>query len=186
MEKKDKSDAKAAEDAKWAREQAKKLVAEATCEFERAIELEPKLLEAHINLGYVYESQKESEQAKNQYRAILKLQADKALDSDASASFSNAYFGLARVANALKQHGETVRNLQLALKLNPHNLDAEKMLVFEQYGAAEYSEGQSSLRTLLSILPAAKREPAVKELVQRLRDERKDEAAKRLENDIEP
>ncbi len=179
-----KSDAKVEVDDEFTKGRAKRLLANAVSEFERAIELDPKLLEARLNMAQVCEQRKEFDRAKEQYRAVLELQADKTLDSDAYVSFSNAQYGLARVAAASKQSAEAIRNLQQALKLNPRNLGALKMLVVQQYEAGEYAQGLSSLKTLLAFVPPASRQSAADELTRRLRDAGKDDATKRFENDL--
>ena len=78
-------------------------------EFEEAVQLDPTLLEARLNLGEVYFSLNQLDRAEFQYREILKLQSPRIKDWDTINNFSQACFGLARIALA-RNNSESVQN----------------------------------------------------------------------------
>lgn len=132
---KNKSDPAEAVNAIKLREQAKAKIEAAVKEFERAIELDPNLLEARLNLGEIYLSFSDRDKAgnnldkaENEYRAVLNLRSASVKDQETINNFSQASFGLARVALVRKHPDEAIRYLKLAIELNPQNVAAKQLL----------------------------------------------------------
>ena len=166
---------------------AKKLMDEAKTkrdaaieQFEKAVELDPKLLEARLNLGGVHLSRNALDKAEDQYREILKLQSEKVKDWDANANFSHAWFGLARVAVARKNRDEAARDLQQAIKLNPGDVSALQLLAVQRYERGEYREGEKCLLSWLRKLPAAERCQEAQQFGRQFEDAGKHEDAVRV------
>ena len=127
-EAKGKTDPVEAAKAKQLKGEAKTKLDAAIEQFEKAVELDPALLEAHLNLGEVYLSLNDLDKAESHYKAILRLQSESIKDPEINANFSHACFGLARVAIARKDPDEATRNLQKAIELNPKNVAALQLL----------------------------------------------------------
>ena len=69
-----------------------------------------------MNLGEVYISLNELDKAESQYKEILKLRSESVKDRETINNFSQACFGLARIAVARKNSDEAVGFLQQALR----------------------------------------------------------------------
>ena len=157
-EAKGETDPAAAARAKQLKIEAKAKLDAAIKEFDRAVELDPAMLEARLNLGEVYLSLNDPEKAEVHFLEILKLQSDSIRDRETISTFSEACFGLARVALARNIPDEAIKHLQHALELNPQNLAALQLLAIQRFERGEYREGQKLLRTMLDGLPPRKRQ----------------------------
>ena len=107
-EAKGKTDPDEAEKVKPLRADAKVKLDAAIEQFTEAVELEPTLLEARLNLGEVFLSLNDLDKAEAQYRAIVNLRLESVRDLDVTNNFSQAYFGLARIAIARKKSDEAI------------------------------------------------------------------------------
>lgn len=81
-----------------------------------------------LNLGEVYITLNNLDKAESHYEAILTLYSVNFLDRETINNFSQAWFGLARVAIARKKPDEAIQDLQKAIKLNPQNVAAMQLL----------------------------------------------------------
>ena len=88
----------------------------------------------------------ELDKAGSQYRAILRYRSQKDKEWDDNVSFSQAYYGLARIAIARKQPDEAIRDLQKAIELNPMNLRALQSLAVQRYERGDYAAGEQCLQ----------------------------------------
>ena len=113
--------------------EAQELLNRAIEQFEKAVEIEPSLLEARLNLGEVHTQLKNFDKAEARYRAVLKFQSQKSKSWDDNANFSQAHYGLARVAIARKRPDEAIEDLHKAIELNPANLNALQTLAAQWY-----------------------------------------------------
>jgi tetratricopeptide (TPR) repeat protein len=157
---------------------AKQFVAEAKTkrdlaieQFEEAVRLDPTLLEARLNLGEVYmwlndrdragnnldKAEKDLDKSRDEYRAILELHSLSVTDRETLNNFSQASFGLARIAIVRKNSDEAIRYLQQALELNPQNVAALQLLARVRFERGEYREGEKCLWRLLAVLPRVQR-----------------------------
>ncbi len=157
-EAKGETDPAAAARAKQLKIEAKAKLDAAIKEFDRAVELDPAMLEARLNLGEVYLSLNDPEKAEVHFLDILKLQSDSIRDRETISTFSEACFGLARVALARNNPDEAIKHLQQALERNRQNLAALQLLAIQRFERGEYREGQKLLWTLLDGLPPRKRQ----------------------------
>ena len=119
-EAKGKTDPVAAARVKPLRDEAKTRLKDAIEQFERAVDLDPALLEARLNLGEVYialsdrakaeknldKAEKDLDKAADEYREILGV-----MDADTT-KLSHACFGLARIAIARKKSDEAIDHLK--------------------------------------------------------------------------
>jgi tetratricopeptide (TPR) repeat protein len=126
-------------------------------QFEKAVELDPSLLEAQLNLGEVYFSLNNFDKATFHYKAIQSLESPSIKDTETINNFSQACFGLARIALARNKHDEAVAYLQHALELNPRNVAALQLLATEHFQRGEFRDGENALRRLLAMLPKVQR-----------------------------
>ncbi|MGO9111129.1 MAG: tetratricopeptide repeat protein, partial [Thermoguttaceae bacterium] len=156
-EAKGKADPAEAARAKHFNDEAKVKLDAAIEQFEKAVELDPWLLEARLNLGEVYLSQHDLDKAEAQYRAVVRLPSPSIKDWDAIGKLSQAHAGLARVAIARKKSDEAVGFLQQSLELNPRNAAAMQMLAVLRFQRGEIRDGEKCLWRLLAALPAAQR-----------------------------
>ena len=156
-EAKGKTDPAEAAKVKQLRNEAKAKLDAAIAEFEEAVELDPSLLEARLNLGEVYLSTlgRIPTRPRRHYREILKLESESVKDRETINNFSQAYFGLARVALARKNSDEAVEYLQQALELNPQNPAALQLLAVQRFERGEYREGEKCLWPLLADVAGA-------------------------------
>jgi tetratricopeptide (TPR) repeat protein len=152
-------------------------------QFEKAVELEPSLLEAHLNLGEVFTQSKEFGRAESQYQAIQKYEEEwknKTKDPDTFANFSQAQFGSARIALARGEGDEAIGHLKKAIELNPNNLAALQSLTTQRYQRGEYRDGEKCFSSWLSKLPPAARRKAAEQLAKQLKESGKHEAAEKV------
>ncbi len=147
-------------------------------EFNKAVELDPSLLEARLNLGEVYLSSHERDKAENNadkaeddlvqaemhYNAILKLMSGSVKDRETISNFSQASLGLARIALARKNSDAALPYLEKALELNPQNLGAMQYLVLQRFLRGEYRDGEKVLWSLLAVLPPPRRRDMAEQL----------------------
>ncbi|MGO9114129.1 MAG: tetratricopeptide repeat protein [Thermoguttaceae bacterium] len=170
-EAKSKTDPTEAAKAKQFRDEAKARLDAAIAQFEKAVELDPTLLEARLNLGEVYQSlneidkaeknldkaESDLDKAEKHYLAIVNLRSESVKDRETINNFSQACFGLARVAVARQKPDEAIEHLQQALELNPQNVPAMQFLANQRFQRGEFREGERCLWPLLAALPAAQR-----------------------------
>jgi tetratricopeptide (TPR) repeat protein len=149
-----------AANAKQLREKAKQKRDQAIAEFEKAVELDPTLLEARLNLGEVYTQLKELDRAEAHYRAILKYREaanSNAKDHDMIANFSAAYFGLARIAFAQRKPDEAFATLKHAIETNPNNMAALELFSRELFLRDKYHDGEQMIWRWLAKWPPSMR-----------------------------
>jgi tetratricopeptide (TPR) repeat protein len=157
-EAKGKTDPAEAKKAKELREKAKQYLDQAIAQFERSVQLDPSLLEAHLNLGEVYTQLNKPEQAKKHYLEILKYyNPDTVTDRDALNNFSQAFFGLGRIALAQGNFEEGVKAMKEAIAINPANMPAMDRLAQELFKHGNYRDGEIVVRMWLSKLPLQSR-----------------------------
>ena len=121
-EAKGKTDPGEAAKARQFKDKAKAKLDAATEQFEKAVELDPALLEARLNLGAVYITLNNLDKAELQYQGILNSTDQERIN------YSQACLGLARVDIARKKSNEAIRHLQEAIELNPGNASAMQLL----------------------------------------------------------
>jgi protein O-mannosyl-transferase len=126
---------------------------QAIAQFEKAVELDPTLLEARLNLGEVYTQMKRFDKAAEHYHKILDLNSESVVDPDAKANFSQAHFGLARIALAQDNPDEAIAAMKQALLINPNNMAAIQRLTPELFLRGKYREATQILRLWFSKLP---------------------------------
>ncbi len=140
-------------------------------QFEKAVKLDPSLLEARLNLGEVYlqlsehdraeknldQAEKDLAKAEFHYQEIVKLISPSVKDRETINNFSQACFGLARIATVRGKSDETVAFLEQSLALNPQNGLSLKFLATTRFQRDEYREGEKCLWPFLAILPKAQR-----------------------------
>jgi tetratricopeptide (TPR) repeat protein len=123
---------------------------------------------------------REFDKAEAQYQAIGKyepmIESIKG-DPDTLANFSQAHFGLARIAIARKDIDEAIKHLQRAVEVNPGNLMALQLLAVQQYQTHDYREGEKSLMAWLAKMPPAARAKAAEQFAKQLDDSGHHEAA---------
>jgi tetratricopeptide (TPR) repeat protein len=170
-EAKGKTDPVEAAKVKPLKELAKTKLDDAIREFEEAVRLDPSLLEARLNLGEVYMSlstrdktendsgkaEKDLDKAESEYREILKLDSPSVKDRETINNFSQAYFGLARVALARKDSGKAIESLQKAVERNSQNVAAMQLLALQWFERGEFREGEKCLWPLLAVLAIPQR-----------------------------
>jgi tetratricopeptide (TPR) repeat protein len=170
---KGKTDPAQAAKAKQFRAGAKAKLDEAIAQFEQAVRLDPSLLEAHLNLGEVFTQLHELDKAERQYKEIVRFEPPvESLKKypDALANFSQAHYGLARIALARKEIDEAVGHLQRALKLNPGNAAAMQQLAIQEYQTRDYDEAEKLRAAWLAKLPPSQRSAAAEQFVKQLDD----------------
>lgn len=118
-------------DADEATQRAKLLLAsgrlrEALDEFERAVELNPGSVDAHIGIGDVYKGEGNLPKAENAYRRAAELG-----DSNFEAQYAHAL-----VLQIMERYSEAIRVYLRALQINPRDFNANMNigLAFVQYG----------------------------------------------------
>ncbi len=159
-EAKGKTDPAEAAKVKPLRELAKLKLDQAIEQFERSVQLDPSLLEAHLNLGEVYtqlgaNDKAMYDKAAKHYASILAFYTPgSVVDRDALANFSQAYFGLGRIALAQGKYEEAVKAFKEAIAVNPNNMLAIDRLAQELFLHGDYRDGGQVLRLWLSKLPA--------------------------------
>ena len=140
-------------------------------QFEEAVRLDPALLEARLNLGEVYlqlserhRAEKDLEQAEKNlakaefhYQETVKLISPSVKDRETINNFSQACFGLARIATVREKSDETVAFLERSLALNPQNALSLKFLATQRFQRGEFREGEKCLWSFLTMLPKAQR-----------------------------
>jgi protein O-mannosyl-transferase len=152
-EAKAKTDPAEAEKAKQLRAEAKKKLNEAIHQFEEAVRHDPSLLEAHLNLGEVYLTVHEFDKSESHYGAILRLRSESVKDPETIRNFSQASFGLARVAMARNKTDDAIAFLQQALAMSPQNAPVMQVLALKRFERGEYRKAEESLWLLLAGLP---------------------------------
>ena len=167
------------------REQAKLKLDQAIGQFERAVDLDPSLLEARLNLGEVFiqlggrekqaaeheKAEKHDDKgaedlakaeanyakAEGHYKEILKFDNPTVVDPDAIANFSQAALGLARIALERNKPEEAIPWLKRSVARNPNNLTSIQLLVVQLYLHEDYHEGDKVVWLWLSKLPVKAR-----------------------------
>jgi tetratricopeptide (TPR) repeat protein len=182
-EAKGKTDPSEAAKVKPLRDQAKLKLDQALEQFERSVQLDPSLLEAHLNLGEVYTQLAAKDpafydKAKLHYRKILEFfDITNITDRDALANFSQAFFGLGRIALAQGNVDEAVKAMKQALVVNPNNMPAMDRLAQELFLHGSYRDGETIVRMWLSKLPPAARRQLAEQFGRRFEAEGKREQA---------
>ena len=125
---------------------AKKELDAAIEQFKKAVELDPSLFEPRLNLGEIYMQLKELDKAEAQYRAMLMFESQKAKTSDDKANFSQAYYGLARIAVARKQSDDAICDLKKAIELNPRSRRAMELLARQRYQRGDEGKHEVAAR----------------------------------------
>jgi protein O-mannosyl-transferase len=150
--------------AKLLRAEAKAKLNSAIVEFEKAVQLDPSLLEARLNLGEVYIALNDLDKAESQYKEILNLRSESVKDRETISNFSQGSLGLARVALARKDSDQAVAYLQQALALNPQNISALQLLAMQRLQRGEYRQAERCLWPLLAALTKEQRRELAKQL----------------------
>jgi len=156
-EKMGKTDPAEADKAKRLKDLAKVKFNAAIEQFEKAVELDPQLLEARLNLGEVFMSLKDFDKAAFHYKAIQNLEAPSVKDHETINNFSQAFFGLARTSLAQNKSDEAIGYLQHSLELNPLNIASLQLLATLRFQRGEFREGERCLWPLLNSLPKPQR-----------------------------
>lgn len=110
---------------------------EARQAYHRALELEPEMSEAHLNLGRLYHEAGRFKESEAHYRAALQYAPDDAAP----------YFNLGVLLEDLKRPREALRFYQEALKRDPDFADAHYNLGLLLESLGETQEAFSHLRT---------------------------------------
>ena len=97
------------------------------------------------------------EKAEFHFLEILELDSISVKDRETINNFSQAYFGLARVALARNNSDAAIKYLIQALERNPQNPAALQLLAVQQFERGEYREGEKCLWPMLAGMPAPKR-----------------------------
>lgn len=102
---------------------------EALSEFERAIELNPMAIDAHIGIGDIYRGEGDLPRAESAYRQAANL----------GPSSFQAQYAHALVLQIMERYAEAVRAYQRALQINPRDFKANMNigLAFVQLGKPE-------------------------------------------------
>ncbi|MEL6498556.1 MAG: tetratricopeptide repeat protein [Planctomycetota bacterium] len=102
---------------------------EALSEFERAIDLNPMAIDAHIGIGDIYKGEGDLPRAETAYRRAANL----------GPSSFQAQYAHALVLQIMERYAEAVRAYQRALQINPRDFKANMNigLAFVQLGRAE-------------------------------------------------
>ncbi len=167
------------------RDDARTKLEAAIAQFERAVELDPTLLEARLNLGEVFTRLNDLDKAKVNYKAILQYaelldrEPAKVKDWDVLANFSQAHFGMARIALAREDPAKAIKDLRKAIEMNPRNLMALQFLTVQRYERREYGEGEKCLAAWLTKLPPAARQQVAAQFAKQLDDAGHHEAAEK-------
>ena len=191
-EAKGKTDPVEAAKVKPLRDTAKQKLDQAIDQFERSVQLDPSLLEAHLNLGEVYTQLGKQDKAAQHYVKILAYFDPKTvIDRDALNNFSQAYFGLARIAlaqskTALDQgkadlaqgkFDEAIKALKESLVINPTNMAAMDQEAYQLFRHGDYREGEKVINMWLSKLPPPARRQLADQFGKRFEVEGKHEQA---------
>ena len=140
-------------------------------QFEEAVKLDSSLLEARLNLGEVFLSLSDHDKAENNldqaendldkaeshYRAIVRLHSESEKDRETINNYSQAWFGLARIALVRNKPDEAIDCLQQSVELNPKNEGALQLLARLQFERGEYRKGENTLWSLLAVQSREKR-----------------------------
>ncbi len=110
---------------------------EARQAYHRALELEPEMSEAHLNLGRLYHEAGRFKESEAHYRAALKYAPDEAAP----------YFNLGVLLEDLKRPREALRSYEEALKRDPDFADAHYNLGLLLQSLGERQEAFTHLRT---------------------------------------
>lgn len=87
--------------------------------YQTALELDPEMAKAYFNLGYIYAINKDYKKSQEMYKKVISL----------SPTFTDeALFNLALVQIKLNNTDESIKNLEKAIRFNPNNKQARKML----------------------------------------------------------
>jgi len=87
--------------------------------YQKVIELDPQFTDGYFNLGFIYAKNKEYSKAEKMYEHAVKL---------APSYLDEALFNLAIVQEKQGKKKESIENLEKALKINPQNEVAKKLL----------------------------------------------------------
>lgn len=110
---------------------------EARQAYERALEADPDLVDAHVNVGRLYHEAKDSIRAETHYRAALARAPNDAI----------AYFNLAVLLDDLGRHPEALAAYQQAIAADPDFADAHYNLGLLHESMGKRSEAIEHLRT---------------------------------------
>ena len=87
--------------------------------YQKVTELDPQFADAYFNLGYIYAINKDYSRAEDMYDRTVKL---------APSYLDEALFNLSIVQEKQGKRKESIENLKKALKINPQNEMANKLL----------------------------------------------------------
>ena len=149
----------------------------AIAQFEKAVELNPALTEAHLNLGEVYLALNDPDKAETHYLAIVRLPPPEPRDMEAIGNVSQSHFGLARVAMVRKKTDEAIKQLRESLTLNSRNTTALQLLAEIEFDQSDSREGEQYLRTWLASVPPQRRRTIAQGLGEKFKAEGKTKAA---------
>ena len=144
------------------KKQAKDRLDQAVFQFERSVQLDPSLLEARLNLGEVYTQlgsydKINYEKARPHYEKILDLDHPGVVETDAINNFSQAHFGLGRIAFAEDKPEEGFTELKKSIEKNSTNRAALELLAHQLFLHDRYHEGEQVVSALLAILSPRER-----------------------------
>lgn len=91
----------------------------AIASYQKAVELDPQMTEAFFNLGYSYAINKDYIKAEEMYQRVIELSPP---------FLDEALFNLALVQVKLGNPQQGIENLEQAIKVNPENKQAKKLL----------------------------------------------------------
>jgi serine/threonine protein kinase len=87
--------------------------------YQKATELDPQFTDAYFNLGYIYAMKKDYSKSEDMYARTVKL---------APSYLDEALYNLSIVQEKQGKKKESIENLEKALKINPQNEMAKKLL----------------------------------------------------------
>jgi tetratricopeptide (TPR) repeat protein len=135
------------------KKQVKEKLDQAVFQFERSVELDPSLLEARLNLGEVYTQLGKHEEATKHYLRILDLDSTSVTEKDTINNFSQACYGLARIAFAKNKPDEGFALLQKSVAKNPGNMTAFELFARELFLHDKNHEGEQVVGLWLAKWP---------------------------------
>jgi tetratricopeptide (TPR) repeat protein len=90
----------------------------AISKYRKALEIDPANLQAAYKLSFVYANANQTEDAINLYREILRI----------SPNFAKTYYNLALLSLKLNDKNSAVAYLNLGLRYDPYDIEAQKIL----------------------------------------------------------
>ena len=91
---------------------------DAISKYRKALEIDPANLQAAYKLGFVYANANRTEDAINLYRQILRI----------SPNFAKTYYNLALLSLKLNDKDSAITYLNLGLRYDPYDIEAQKIL----------------------------------------------------------